>query len=123
MIIVVPCPHLESVCLGIHVSDVDSSFVAEQELFTLTIGVDAHVVLVTLFVGNKRLHDKGVEDASYNLHLKQARQQEFWRECCFMVTSSCDDTRHAECGHDTEDILRTFGVYNSSTPTAVAAWA
>lgn len=62
-------PHLKPVCLGIHVADVDSSFVAEQELFTLPVGVDAHIVLVTLFVGNERLHDEGVEDACHNFHL------------------------------------------------------
>lgn len=61
--------HLKPVRLRIHVSDVDSSFVTEKELFTLPVGVDAHVIFVTLFVGNERLHDKGVQDASHNFHL------------------------------------------------------
>lgn len=68
-----PLAHLEPVSLGVHVANIDSAFVAEQELFTLPVGVDAHVVLVTLFVGNEWLHDEGVEDARHNFHLNQAQ--------------------------------------------------
>lgn len=66
-----PLTNLKPVCLGVHVANIDSAFVAEKELFTLPVGVDAHVVLVALFVGNERLHDEGVEDTRHNFHLKQ----------------------------------------------------
>lgn len=42
---------------------------AKQELFTLPVGVDAHVVLVTLFVGNERFDDECVKDARHDFHL------------------------------------------------------
>lgn len=65
--------HLKPICLGVHVANIDSAFMAEQELFTLPVGVDANVVLVTLFMGNERLHDEGVEDTRHNFYLKQAQ--------------------------------------------------
>ena len=63
--------HLKSVCLGINVADIYSALVAKQELFALSIGVDAHVVLIRLLVGNKRFHDKGVQDAGHHFHLSR----------------------------------------------------
>lgn len=62
-------PHLKPICLLIHVTDVDSSFVTEEEFFALSVGVNAYIVLVTLFMRNERFHDEGVEDACHNFHL------------------------------------------------------
>ena len=68
--------HLKSVCLGINVADIYSTLVAEQELFALSVGVDAHIVLVRLLVGNKRLHDEGVQDASHHFHLSRESESD-----------------------------------------------
>lgn len=61
--------HLKAVGLGIDVADIHSTLVAKQELLALTVGVDAHVVLVGLLVGNKRFDDKCVQYASNHFHL------------------------------------------------------
>lgn len=68
--------HLKPVCLGINVADIYSALVAKQELFALSVGVDAHIVLVRLLVGDKRLHDEGVQDASHHFHLSRESESD-----------------------------------------------
>lgn len=62
-------PHLESVGLGVDVTYIHASLVVEEKLFALAVGVNAHVVLITLLVADEWFHDERVQNTCHNLHL------------------------------------------------------
>ena len=62
--------HLEAACLALHVPNVDTALVVEQDNVLVALGVDTYVGLFLLFVCQKRLDDELPQFASSFSNLK-----------------------------------------------------